>query len=76
MNLSLVGFSASESPLIITDSFIEVSLNYSDVENSKDNLIVRAKYNGEDIELDLSQRPFLLTHLMAIYLDQKAYMSK
>ena len=54
VNLSLVGFSASESPLIITDSFIEVSLNYSDVENSKDNLIVRAKYNGEDIELDLS----------------------
>ena len=25
VNLSLVGFSASESPLIITDSFIEVS---------------------------------------------------
>ena len=54
VNLSLVGFAASDSPLIITDSLIEISLNYSDVENSKDDLIVTAKYNGEDIQLDLS----------------------
>ena len=76
VNLSLVGFSASESPLIITDSFIEVSLNYSDVENSKDNLIVRAKYNGEDIELDLSSETIPFDPFNGNYLDQKAYMSK
>ena len=54
VNLSIVGFSESDNPLIITDSSIEVSLSYSDVESSNSDLVVIAKYNGEDIELDLS----------------------